>query len=153
MNRRSIARTARSLAPSPSSSHSSQPGAGAATSDGGSPSTPTAPTVAAERPTSTGVLTIVSPENGDRVAGDTAQLEVDLRGRRDRRADLDRPPARQGHLHVMLDGALVSMTSGTSQPLTDLTPGEHLLQVEFVANDHAPFDPRVLAAVSFEAKP
>ncbi len=44
------------------------------------------------------------------------------------------------------------MTSGTSQLLADLTPGEHLIQVEFVANDHAPFDPRVLAAVTFEVK-
>ena len=52
----------------------------------------------------------------------------------------------------MLDGKLVSMTSGTSQLLQGLTPGEHLLQVEFVANDHAPFDPRVLAAVTFEVK-
>ena len=50
----------------------------------------------------------------------------------------------------MLDGKLVSMTSGTSQLLQGLTAGEHLLQVEFVANDHAPFDPRVLAAVTFE---
>ena len=51
-----------------------------------------------------------------------------------------------------IDGALVSMSSGTTQLLTDLQPGDHLLQVEFVANDHAPFDPRVLAAVTFEAR-
>jgi hypothetical protein len=92
----------------------------------------------------------VSPENGQRISGDTAQLEIDLQG-----ADVvdqtstDLQPD-EGHLHVVLDGKLVSMTSGTSQPLQDLTPGEHLVQVEFVANDHAPFDPRVLAAVTFE---
>lgn len=126
---------------------------GGDTTDDGSASTPTTPTVATERPTSTGVLTIVSPENGERVAGGTAQLEVALKGAEivDQTSTDLRPD--QGHLHVMLDGSLVTMTSGTSLPLTDLTPGEHLLQVEFVAGDHAPFDPRVLAAVSFEAKP
>ena len=125
---------------------------GSGTSDG-SGSTPTTPAVAIVRPTSTGVLTIVSPENGDRIAGGTAQLEVALKGAEvvDQTSTDLRPD--RGHLHVMLDGSLVSMTSGTSLPLTDLTPGEHLLQVEFVASDHAPFDPRVLAAVSFEAKP
>ena len=50
----------------------------------------------------------------------------------------------------MLDGELVSMTSGTSQELSGLGAGEHLVQVEFVATDHAPFDPRVQAAVTFE---
>jgi hypothetical protein len=105
-----------------------------------------------ERPASSGELTIVRPENGERVSGDTARLTVDLQGAEvvDRTSTDLRPD--QGHLHVVLDGSLVSMTSGTSQTLTGLTPGEHLLQVEFVANDHAPFDPRVLAAVSFEVK-
>lgn len=120
-------------------------------SDEPSASTTPATPAAVERPTSTGVLTIVSPENGQRVTGGTAQLEVDLQGAEivDQTSTDLRPD--EGHLHVMLDGSLVSMTSGTSQQLTELTPGEHLLQVEFVAADHAPFDPRVLAAVSFEA--
>jgi hypothetical protein len=52
----------------------------------------------------------------------------------------------------MLDGQLVSMTSGTSQMLDGLELGDHLVQVEFVATDHAPFDPRVLAAATFEVK-
>ncbi len=119
----------------------------------GEPSASPPPTTSAalERPTSTGVLTILSPENGQRVPGGTARLEVDLQGAEivDQTSTDLRPD--EGHLHVMLDGSLVSMTSGTSQQLTDLTPGEHLLQVEFVAADHAPFDPRVLTAVSFEA--
>jgi len=118
------------------------------------PGDPTAtqapPSIAQDRPVSTGELEIVSPENGQRISGDTAQLEIDLQG-----ADVvdqtstDLQPD-EGHLHVVLDGKLVSMTSGTSQPLQGLSPGEHLVQVEFVANDHAPFDPRVLAAVTFE---
>jgi hypothetical protein len=36
--------------------------------------------------------------------------------------------------------------------LSNLTPGQHLLKVEFVASDHAPFDPRVIAAVAFEVQ-
>ncbi|MGZ8630996.1 MAG: hypothetical protein ACXWZF_08535 [Actinomycetota bacterium] len=108
--------------------------------------------IAAERPASTGMLTIVSPTNGKRIAGDTAQLEIDLQGATIvDQTSTDLQPD-EGHLHVVLDGELVSMTSGTSQLLGDLTPGDHLVQVEFVANDHAPFDPRVLAAVTFEVK-
>jgi hypothetical protein len=86
------------------------------------------------------------------VAGDSAQLEIDLQGAEVvDQTSTDLQPD-EGHLHVTLDGALVSMSSGTTQLLTDLQPGDHLLQVEFVANDHAPFDPRVLAAVTFEAR-
>ena len=103
-----------------------------------------------DRPTSSAELSIASPENGDRVSGDSVRLEIDLQGAEIvDQTSTDLQPD-EGHLHVVLDGALVSMTSGTSQRLSDLTPGEHLLQVEFVANDHAPFDPRVLAAVTFE---
>jgi hypothetical protein len=114
------------------------------------PTSQASPTIAQERPTSTGALTIVSPENGERISGDTAQLKIDLQGAEVvDQTSTDLQPD-EGHLHVVLDGKLVSMTSGTSQLLQGLTPGEHLLQVEFVANDHAPFDPRVLAAVTFE---
>ena len=117
--------------------------------DGASPSA----TVATERPTSSAELSIASPRNGERVTGDSVRLEIDLQGAEVvEQTSTDLRPD-EGHLHVMLDGTLVSMTSGTSQRLSDLTPGEHLLQVEFVANDHAPFDPRVLAAVTFEVRP
>jgi hypothetical protein len=36
--------------------------------------------------------------------------------------------------------------------LRDVSPGPHTLQAEFVAADHAPFDPRVTAAVRFETE-
>ena len=112
-------------------------------SDNGETSAPITPsTTAAERPRSTGVLTIVSPTNGQRVGGGSVELEIDLQGATIvDQTSTDLQPD-EGHLHVMLDGQLVSMTSGTSQVLGDLEPGDHLVQVEFVATDHAPFDPR-----------
>jgi hypothetical protein len=52
---------------------------------------------------------------------------------------------------LSLDGALVSMTYGTAQTIdvAGLSPGEHTLEAEFVAVDHAPFDPRVRATQTF----
>ena len=58
----------------------------------------------------------------------------------------------QGHVHVMLDGRLISMNYGLSETLPKLTPGTHVLQVEFVAADHLPFEPRVLNQAAFEVK-
>ena len=128
-------------------------------SDGGGSSGPTATTGATgatpsviQRPESSGTLTIVSPKNGAVVEGASVDLRVDLEGAKivpqtttDVRPD-------EGHLHVLLDGELISMTEGTEQTIGGLTPGLHRVQVEFVAADHAPFDPRVVAVVAFEVQ-
>jgi hypothetical protein len=44
------------------------------------------------------------------------------------------------------------MLGGTSTNVP-VTPGRHTLQVEFVAVDHGPFDPRVRATVVFDVVP
>jgi hypothetical protein len=56
----------------------------------------------------------------------------------------------EGHIHVSVDGQLVSMAYSTEQQLPTLAPGPHSLQAEFVAIDHAPFANRVVAAVLFD---
>jgi hypothetical protein len=108
---------------------------------------------AAARPSSPAVLKILQPTNGEVVHGTTVELKVSLTGAKLVPATSATVIPTQGHLHVILDSTLVSMTSGLEQVVGGLTPGTHLLQVEFVASDHAPFNPRVTAAVSFKVKP
>jgi hypothetical protein len=113
---------------------------------------PAAPGAPAPRPSSSAVLGIASPEAGAVVRGDQVDLVVELEGATlTDVASTDLRPD-EGHLHVFLDDQLVTMTSGFEQVLRDLVPGEHIVKVEFVANDHIPFEPRVLAAVSFLVK-
>jgi hypothetical protein len=107
---------------------------------------------ASARPSSSATLTIVSPKQNQVLTGTTGTVDVKLKGAEIvPQTSTDLQPD-QGHLHVILDDDLVSMTSGTETDLAGLTPGQHLLKVEFVANDHAPFDPRVIAAVTFEVE-
>ena len=58
----------------------------------------------------------------------------------------------KGHLHLMLDGQLVSMNFKPTATIP-VKPGTHLLVVEFVASDHGPFNPRDYAPpVQFTVK-
>ena len=121
--------------------------------DAGSPSpTSPAPTATADRPASTAKLAIVSPKNGQVIRGTTVQLKVSLKDAEVVTATTTDVVPDEGHLHVILDEQLVTMTGELEQLIANLTPGQHLLKVEFVATDHAPFDPRVIVAVAFEVK-
>jgi hypothetical protein len=104
------------------------------------------------RPSSSAELAVVSPENGEVVRGSTVSLRVDLEGARlVPQTTTDIAPD-EGHLHVLLDDELISMTEGAEQEIPDVAAGMHRLTVEFVASDHAPFDPRVVAVVAFEVQ-
>lgn len=119
-------------------------------SSSGGPATTSVSTTAAERPSSTGKLTIEAPRNGQTVKGGNLVLRLDLVGAKIVPATTTRIRPDQGHVHVMLDGKLISMNYQLTETLPKLTDGTHLIQVEFVASDHLPFDPRVLAQAAFQ---
>ena len=113
----------------------------------GGTSTPSA------RPSSTAELSIVSPAVGEVVHGSTLDLRVKLQGAKLVPSTTTDIVPDEGHLHVILDDKLISMTEGLEQSIPDVPPGDHRITVEFVASDHAPFDPRVVTVVAFEVGP
>jgi hypothetical protein len=105
----------------------------------------------AERPTTNARLEITQP-TPNQTTPPNFTLTLNLIGAKVIPAEVTTGPLRgtEGHIHVTLDGKLISMAYGTSQELTNLAPGPHALQAEFVATDHAPFANRVVAAVAFQ---
>lgn len=109
------------------------------------------PPPATVRPRSTATIAIVTPTKGQVVTGDQLDVRLRLTGGRIVPSSSTTLTPDTGHIHLFLDGAIVSMTYGTVQkvPVAGLSPGPHRLQAEYVAADHAPFQPRVTATVVF----
>ena len=106
-----------------------------------------------ERPASTAKLSIAEPKVGQVVHGSKVFLRAKLKDAKVVPATTTNIVPDEGHLHVLLDDELISMTEGLEQIIPDVSPGPHRIQVEFVASDHAPFDPRVVSVVAFVVKP
>ena len=104
------------------------------------------------RPASSARLEIVSPAANQEFRGDPATIPIQLRldGGTIVPFSSTRLVPNEGHIHVYLDGRLVSMT-GLEEAI-DASPGTHTLRAEFVAADHGPFSPRVTATVTFEVR-
>jgi hypothetical protein len=105
-----------------------------------------------ERPRSTAKIAIVQPQANDTVHG---RLTVRLRlfgGRITKQVSATDLPPDEGHVHLSIDGQIQTMTFGLEQKLKAPKPGRHILQAEFVAKDHGPFSPRVLAATPFTVR-
>ncbi len=97
------------------------------------------------------VITIESPAPGDTVpANEPLQLSVDLQGGRLTAENASDDP-REGHLHVYVDGELVSMPTEAT-PEVELEPGSHEITVEFTQADHRSFEPRILDTVEVTAE-
>jgi hypothetical protein len=108
------------------------------------------PSTSGPRPASTAVIAFAEPSPGAQISADAVDVVIDLQGGRIVDTSSTITPD-TGHVHLFLDGELLSMTYGGSQeiPIGDLDPGTHRLVAEFVAADHVPFDPPVTAAVTF----
>jgi hypothetical protein len=109
------------------------------------------PSPSAVRPTSTATIAFAEPTPGETETGTTMEVLMDLEGGRIVQGSTTNLAPNTGHIHVFVDGTIVSMTFGEDQeiPIGDLAPGPHRLQAEFVAADHAPFAPRVTTSVTF----
>jgi len=123
----------------------------AACGGGSSPTSSPTPSVGS-RPTSTGKIAIVSPTAGQTVSTKGVIVKVSLEG-----ATLVQGPATttlrpdEGHMHLLVDGSTITLTGSLEVPTGPLTAGTHLIEVEFAANDHGPFNPRVIAQVTVRA--
>jgi hypothetical protein len=108
-------------------------------------------TPAGPRPKSTATIAITSPTPGERISGTTLHVRIQLSGGTIvQQTSTDLSPDR-GHIHLSLDGKVVSMSYGVEQDVP-VAPGPHLLTVEFVATDHLPFSPRLIKTVTFDAQ-
>ncbi len=118
--------------------------------------TPTSPAEPTETPAgpriaSTATLAFAQPTQAEAIAGKELRVVLDLQDGTVIDATTTDIRPDEGHIHLSVDGALVSMTYGTVQVvgIEELDPGEHTLDAEFVAADHLPFDPPVIASVTF----
>jgi hypothetical protein len=116
---------------------------------GGSAAAASTSTAAAERPSSPAKLTILTPHNGQTVRQTRPEVRLKLTGAKIISRTTTNIQGDEGHIHLLVDGKLVTMNYGLNQRLPQLTPGQHVVQVEFVAADHAPFEPRVLTQAAF----
>jgi hypothetical protein len=121
-------------------------------SGGASPGTTGGTTAPGPRPSSTAKLAIVSPKDGQTFTSATIPVSVSLQDAKIVPTTSTNLKPNEGHLHLYLDGKIVSMNYQTTDMLHKVPPGMHLLRVEYVATDHAPFDPRVFAQVTFEVQ-
>jgi hypothetical protein len=108
----------------------------------------------AARPSSPARIEILSPQPGQAFHGNPATVQVRVRviGGRIVPFTSTKLTPTTGHVHVLIDNALVTMATSTST-VVRVSPGSHILVAEFVAADHAPFEPRVFASVSFVVQP
>lgn len=105
------------------------------------PSHPTIPSTG-PRPSSPATVEIVEPAPSTTIQGDTLHVVLRLNGARIITETTTTLRPDEGHVHLYVNNVLVSMNYGLEQDLP-VEPGSIVLRAEFVAADHAPFNPRV----------
>jgi hypothetical protein len=110
--------------------------------------------IASVRPSTNAKITILSPRPHQVLRGDPATFRVRLRvtGAHIVTQTSTHLSPDKGHIHLYLDGMLVTMAYATSTTI-EASPDIHRLQAQFVAVDHGPFSPPVTASVTFRVIP
>lgn len=106
-------------------------------------------TTLGERVSSPAKVAIVTPRNGQTVPKGDVRLKVELDKAKIVNVTTTKVRPDQGHVHVLVDGKLAAMNYALDGTLPAMTPGQHVVRVEFVAADHLPFDPRVFTQSAF----
>jgi hypothetical protein len=87
-------------------------------------------------------LEVVSPTEGEVFNSTMVPFEVSvIGGRFAEETTLQNRPG-EGHLHIAVDGRIISMTGEASGEI-HLASGTHVLTFDLSANDHSPFCPQV----------
>ncbi|HJT38263.1 MAG TPA: hypothetical protein VJ818_07550 [Actinomycetota bacterium] len=122
---------------------------------GGSPKASNSPTPSSSLPRlmSTGHITIDSPTPNEVIHGTTLKVKVTLTGAHIVPQTTTNVTPDTGHIHVSIDGQVKTFYAGVEYTATGLTPGIHVVTVEFVMADHVPFNPRVLERQTFRVVP
>jgi hypothetical protein len=105
-------------------------------------SEPSIPASLGPRPSTAATVEILQPAPSTTVTGSTVHVVLRLTGAQvvPQTTTAIRPD--EGHLHLYVNGLLVSMNYGLEQDIP-VQPGTIDIKAEFVAADHAPFSPRV----------
>jgi hypothetical protein len=94
------------------------------------------------RPSSAATIEIVEPAQGDAVVGTSAHVVLKLNGAVIVTETTTEIRPDEGHVHLYINNQIVSMNYGLEQDVP-VVPGAVALKAEFVAADHAPYNPRV----------
>ena len=115
---------------------------GGTASPGGASESPAGSIDLSGRPSSPATVTITAPVSGSTVSGPTVHVVIDLQNATITSVTTTSISPTEGHIHLYVDNVLVSMNYSLEQDLPVHT-GTYVLKAEFVAADHAPFNPRV----------
>jgi len=97
-----------------------------------------------QRPSSPAVVIIVEPTTNQVITGTSAHLVLSLQNATIVPQTSTNLRPDEGHIHLYVDNVVVSMNYQLEQDLP-VHPGTYVLKAEFVAADHAPFNPRVFS--------
>ncbi len=101
------------------------------------------------RPRSTATISILEPQPGATAQGGQVNVRLELKGGTITTVVSTDLQPNVGHIHLRLDGRTITLLGSLDETVPNVSPGQHVLEAEFVAVDHGPFDPRVISTVTF----